>query len=157
MMKNAFYFTLKVLKGKFQNLWRQNLAKEQLQYTYCPISQEVTAIAQWNFFSQWIITYETFFLKYHIQNVAEKLSPDPFLKTQNWTYLWIIILKFNTVCFYCMPSWGLSKFIRSKLQTTCFYLIKKLFLKTKRGLQLVSLPGFLTWLLKKNISLVVFY
>ena len=25
----------------------------------------------------------------HIQNVVEKLVPDPFLKNQNWAYLWI--------------------------------------------------------------------
>ena len=24
------------------------------------------------------------------QNVVEKLFPDPFLKNQNWTYIWII-------------------------------------------------------------------
>ena len=30
--------------------------------------------------------------------------------------------KFYTV-FYCMPSWGLSKYIETKVQTICFYLI----------------------------------
>ena len=33
-------------------------------------------------------------------------------------------LKFYAVCFYCMSSWGLSKYIENKLQTTCFYLIE---------------------------------
>ena len=28
-------------------------------------------------------------------------------------------LKFYRVCFYCMPSWGLSKYIETKLQATC--------------------------------------
>ena len=28
-----------------------------------------------------------------------------------------------TVCFYCMQSRGLSKYIETKLQITCFYLI----------------------------------
>ena len=67
--------------------------------------------------------WETFFLKNHTQNVVEKLFPDPFLKNQNWAYLWINSLKFYTVCFYCMPSWGLSKYIETKLKATCFYLI----------------------------------
>ena len=42
------------------------------------------------------------------QNVVEKLLPDPFLKNQNWAYLWINSLKFYSVCFYCMPSWRLA-------------------------------------------------
>ena len=41
----------------------------------------------------------TFFLNI-IQNVVEKLIPDP---------------------FYCMLSSGLSKYIEIKLQTICFY------------------------------------
>ena len=40
-----------------------------------------------------------------------------------------------------MRSWGLSKYIETKLQTTCFYVIM-LFYKIKRGLELVSLPHF---------------
>ena len=46
-----------------------------------------------------------------------------FLKSQNWAYLWINSLKLYTVCFYGIPSWGLSKYIETKQQTTCFYLI----------------------------------
>ena len=48
--------------------------------------------------------------------MGEKLVPDSFLKNEN-------SLKFYIACFYCMPSSGLSKFIETKLQTTCFYLI----------------------------------
>ena len=40
-----------------------------------------------------------------------------------------------------MLSWGLSKYIETKLQTTCFSVIM-LFYKIKRGLELVSLPHF---------------
>ena len=54
---------------------------------------------------------------------AGETSPRLFSENQNWAYLWITSLKFYTVCFYCMPSWGLSKDIETKLQTTCFYLI----------------------------------
>ena len=42
-----------------------------------------------------------------------KLLPNPFLKSQNWTYLLIDGIKFYTVCFYCMSSWGLSKYIET--------------------------------------------
>ena len=47
-------------------------------------------------------------------------SPRPFSENQNWAYLCINSLRFYTVCFHCMPSYGLLKHIESKLQTTCF-------------------------------------
>ena len=59
------------------------------------------------------IYHEHFFLKNHTQNVVEKLVPDPFLGNENWAYQWINSLKFLTVCFYCMPSWGLSRYIKN--------------------------------------------
>ena len=37
--------------------------------------------------------------------------------------LWISSVKFQTVCFYCMLIWELSKYSEIKLQTTCFNLI----------------------------------
>ena len=90
------------------------------------------------------IPWEKFFLKIHTQSVVEKLSPDTFLKNQHWAYLWINILKFYIFCFYCFQSWGLSKVIEIKLQTTWFYLInKKKTKKKQRGLELVFLPHFL--------------
>ena len=46
-------------------------------------------------------------------------------------------------CFYCMASWGLSKCIETKLQTTCFHVTLSLFKKSNKGLELVSLPYFL--------------
>ena len=58
---------------------------------------------------------KTFFLKNHIQNVLEELFPDSLLKNQDWEYLRINSLKFNTVSFNCMPSWRLSKDIETKL------------------------------------------
>ena len=48
-------------------------------------------------------------------------------KNENWAYLWINSVTFYTVCFYCMPSWGLSKYIKTKHQTACFYLIQSFF------------------------------
>ena len=79
-------------------------------------------------------------LKNHTQNAVEKLFPDPFLKNQNWVYLWIISLKFYEVFFYWMLILGLSKYIETKLPTTCF--LPYTFLK-KRGLELVFLSHFL--------------
>ena len=67
----------------------------------------------------------------------------PLLRNWNWAYLWINSLKFFKVCFNCMPSWRLSKYIEGKLQTLCFWLIESFLRKTKAGLELVFLPNFL--------------
>ena len=63
------------------------------------------------------------------QNVVDKLVPSSsFLDTQNWAYLWINTLKFYIFCFYCLPSWGLSKMIETKLRPIAFTL-NRAFLK----------------------------
>ena len=82
--------------------------------------------------------------------------PDPFLKNQNWAYLWISSLKFLQLAFYCMPSWGLSKYIETKLHTTCFHLIWT-FLKNKKSSGTSLSASFSAWSLKENVSLVIFY
>ena len=69
--------------------------------------------------------------------MVEKLVPGLFLKNWNCPYHWVNGLKFYTVCFYFMTSWGLSKYIETKLQTTCFHLILSFFKKIRRGLELV--------------------
>ena len=104
-------------------------------------------------FSQLLEFYmRNIFLKNHTQNAVEKLFSDPLLQNQNWAYLWINNLKFYTVCFYCMPSWGLSKYIETKLQTTGLYLIIELFFKNKNRYE-TSLPASsYVWFLKKNFS-----
>ena len=91
------------------------------------------------------------------QNAVEILFPDPSLKNQNLLYLWIIGLKVLYSCFYCIPSWGgVSKSIETKVQTICFHLIQN-FLKHKRRSGSSFPVWFFAWLLKKNISLVIFY
>ena len=60
------------------------------------------------------------FLENHTQNVVEKLFPDLLLKSRDLVYLWIVSLNFNTVCFYCMPSWGILIYTETKLQNICF-------------------------------------
>ena len=96
-------------------------------------------------------------MRNHTQNVLKKPVTDPFLRNQNWEYLWIRSLKIYTVCFCCMASWGLSKYIETKLQTTRFHLMIKLFLKKKkkkRGLELVPLFHFLHNFCRKVFSLL---
>ena len=95
----------------------QPLVNKQLQCICCPISQEVKTIRQWNLVNEYNIIFS---MKNHTQNVVEKLFLDLFLKNQNGAYLGINSLKFYAICFYCMPSWGLSKYNETKLQTTCF-------------------------------------
>ena len=84
--------------------------------------------------------------------MVEKLVAGPFLKKQNWPYLWINGLKFYTVCVYCMACWRLSKYIKTKLPTTYFHLILS-FLKKK----LVSLPHFLHNFWSKIFLLLYIY
>ena len=76
------------------------------------------------------------------KNAEDKLFSDPFLESQTSAYLWINSLKFFTVFLNFIPSWGLSKYIETKLQTTCFHLILN-YSRNKRGLELVSLSRFL--------------
>ena len=60
-----------------------------------------------------------------LEKSNRKCGGDPFLKSHNWWYFWINRLRFYTVSIYCMLSWGLSKYIETKLQTTYFYLFFK--------------------------------
>ena len=117
MMKNVFYFTsiaLFVLEiFKFLSWLFDHVAKE-----------EVKTIRQWNLFSQLIeCNMRKIFSKNHTQKVVEKLVPDPFLENKNSAYLCINSIDVYTVCFYCIPSWVLSKHIEIKLQATWLYLI----------------------------------
>ena len=90
-----------------------------------------------------------------MQNVVEKLVPDPFLKNEDWAYLCINSLKFYTVSFHCIASWGLSKYIENKLQSACFHLILSFF-KKYRGLELVTLPHFLHNIWRKIFLLLCY-
>ena len=72
---------------------------------------------------------------------SRETSPRPF--SEKWKYLWINSLKYYTICFNCMASWGLSKYVETKMQTTFFHLIlNSFFFKKKRGLQVVCLSHF---------------
>ena len=101
-MKNAFYFILKALfvlkifkflswlfghaektawlerEGQFQNSWRHNFVKKQLQYLCCPIYL-TNSIQPDN--ETWSINRlrEIFFFENYEENEAGRLSPDLFL------------------------------------------------------------------------------
>ena len=84
--------------------------------------------------------------------MVEKLVPNPFLKNENWAYLWTNSLNFYTVYLYCMPNWRLSKYIETNLQTTCFYFLQSFFRKQKERSG-TSLPAsFCAWFWKKSFS-----
>ena len=127
MMKNAFYFTLKalfVLKVFSFLSWLFGPVEERLDWKD-KVDFKIHDIETWlaNNCNTHIsniskskahktvkfgrlIEYDTriIFLENHTQNVGEELFSDPFLKNQNWSYLWINSLKFYTVCFYCMAK-----------------------------------------------------
>ena len=80
-------------------------------------------------------------------------------------HLWWLLLRINSLKILCSlfslyaRTWGLSKYIETKLQTTCSYLIYTACLKSKKKRFGTSLPAsFPAWFLKKNIShcLIVF-
>ena len=145
MMKNAFYFTLKaffsltILKflfWLFGHAWKWLDKKEQVNFriydatTWLTIAIQVlpnisrSKCNQTVKFGQLIeCNIRNIFLEKSCTCVVEKLFSDPFIKNHYWAYLWVNSLKYYTVCFGCMPSWRLSKYIETKLQTTCFYLI----------------------------------
>ena len=57
-----------------------------------------------------------FLLKNPRNNVMEKLVPDPFIKNQNWAYVWINSLKYK-ICFCCMSK---IEFYQNILKLRCW-------------------------------------
>ena len=89
----------------------------------------------------WNIFPEKSYIKYSGESIPRPFSKK---KKQIWGYLRINSLKFCRVCLYCMPSWGLPKYIETKLLTTWFYPFQPFLKKRKkRGLRIVSLLHFL--------------
>ena len=97
------------------------------------------------------------FVENSYTNAVKELSPDPFLKSQDWVYLWINGLKFYEICFYYMLIWGLSKYSETKLQTSCFHIKQSFFKKQKDVWNFVSLPHFLHNFWRKIFFFVIFY
>ena len=58
-----------------------------------------------------------------MQNVLEKLVPNPFLKNKIEHNSGSTVLNFMKFVFIVCPSQGLPKYIETKMLTACFYLI----------------------------------
>ena len=53
------------------------------------------------------------FLEKSYTKYGGETIPRPFSKNQSGAYFWINNLKVYRVCFYCMPSWELLKYIET--------------------------------------------
>ena len=96
------------------------------------------------------------FLEKSYTDMLGKPVPDPFIKNQNWAYIWTKGLKFYTVCFYCMSKQRISK-------TRWNYgadhlLLPHINLKKNKLRSGTSLPtSFSTQFLKKSLPYVLFW
>ena len=145
-MKYAFYFTLKglfVLKILKFLSWISG----QVEKTAWEINNCNTHTIQYLKKCNQVMKFGQF-RRYNMRNIFLEKSHKTWrrnfcqtLKNQNWAYPRINNLKFYTVCFCCKPSWGRSLYIETKLETTCFDLIKR-DLEAKRDLKLVYFPHF---------------
>ena len=93
------------------------------------------------------LTWKTFFLENHAQNVLEKLVQDTFIQNENWAYLWISSLKCYTICFSCMSKdapVSSKKFLDIQATTECRFTLKRVcnMIRTN-SLELVFLTHFL--------------
>ena len=142
-MKNAFHFTLKALfvLEMFNFLsWLFGLDEIQLDYKdninfkiYDVTTYESIAIHMLNNISRitgnqtrkfgQLIEYNmrNNFLEKSYTKYGWEIIPKPFFRKVKIWHICVDSLKFYAVCFYCMPSWWLSKHIEAKLQTTWFY------------------------------------
>ena len=87
--------------------------------------------------------------------MVEELFPDPFLKNQDWTCLWINTLKFYTVSLFYARFRTIKIFLKWAVHHLLLPLIKFVLFK-KRNLKLASTFLFL-YDFFLNISLVIFY
>ena len=96
---------------------------------------------------------ENIFLKKSSANIIEELFQDPLLKNQNWAYLWINSLKFGFIA--CQVD-EYQKILKLSCRTLTFTSYKAISKNEKRSGTSLSASIF-AWVLKKNISLVIFY
>ena len=82
------------------------------------------------------------FLKKLCTKCGGETSPRLFSEKSKMSISLDQCIKFYTVCFYYMTSWGLSKYNETKLQTSCFHLMLNFLKKIKKCSELVSLPRF---------------
>ena len=113
-LKSSFYFP--------KHLGHSTLVKKQLQYTDCAISEAIKESQTMKFGQLLEHNMINIFIGKSNTKCGQKTiyKPDPFLKNQNWAYLWINSLKFHATYLYCVLRWGLLKCIETKLQTAYF-------------------------------------
>ena len=95
-------------------------------------------------------------MKNHTQNVLEKLFADPYLKNQNWAYLWINGLKFIPFEFFVCRVEGYRIILKVSCRSLGFTLYKA-FSENKKRSGISLRTSFSEGFLKKNVSLVIFY
>ena len=93
-----------------------------MQYT-CSISYDVKAVRQWNLFTWWNIKWEKNFLEKSDTKCGGEASPFFFHKKNkiehNAGSTFSNVIKFALMVY--PPSRDLSKYIKTKVLTTCFY------------------------------------
>ena len=99
-------------------VWYLFVLGEKITYFACLLGSELKVIYHW--FAQAFILLKSLF-----KLVADKFILSTTEKSEGFIQ-YINSLRFYSVCFYCIPSWGLLKHIETKLQTTFFYLISKI-------------------------------
>ena len=161
IMRNAFCFTLKaflVLKtfkfvswifGHAENGLIRKIRLTSKFMTSQPGQQTIAkhilvtilrkAIRQWN----WVNCNRNIFLKNHTQNVVKILFSDPFLKNQNWAYLWINSLSFIQFVFIVCQVKDPQNILKLNCRPLVFTSYKAFLKKVKWDLELVFLPHFL--------------
>ena len=81
-----------------------------------PVNKQLQLTNIWRIKNNQTMTFGQL-IEYNLRNILLEKSyakcggetiPIPFLKNQNWAYLWIDAAKFYIFCF-CLASWGLSK------------------------------------------------
>ena len=91
-------------------------------------------------------------IEYNMRNIFHKKSYTkfsretiqyPFLKNQNWAYLWIYILNFIYFVSIVFQVEDYQKWLKLSYRPFAFTSYKTFLKKTKRGLELVYLPHFL--------------
>ena len=144
-MENAFYFTLKaffILKVFKHLLWfhKKGLIRKIWLILKIMTSQQTIAIHKLPNISRskgnqkmkldQLIEYNMryVFVEKPRTKCGGETIPRPCKTWLRNLDLWINSVKFQTVWFYCMLIWGLSKHSEINLQTTCFYLISLAFI-----------------------------
>ena len=112
MIKNTFYVTLQTL-SVLKTWFPDDCNTDIINISRSKGNQAMK-------FGHVNMTWETFFLKNHSQNLVENLFPDLFLKYQKWAYLWINCLKFYAVFFFIIVCQAEDYRSKSYLPSTCF-------------------------------------